>query len=147
NRISYLLDLRGPSESVDTACSSSLVALHRAVRSLRAGESDLAIAGGVSLVLSPQTVVAGNQLGVLAPDGRCKALDERADGYVKGEGVGVVVLKTLSRALADGDQVHAVIRGSAVNHGGRASSLTSPNPLAQAELLVEAYRDADVPIE
>ncbi|MEV6613187.1 SDR family NAD(P)-dependent oxidoreductase [Streptomyces sp. NPDC051051] len=147
NRISYLLDLRGPSESVDTACSSSLVALHRAVRSLRAGESDLAIAGGVSLVLSPQTVVAGNQLGVLAPDGRCKALDERADGYVKGEGVGVVVLKTLSRALADGDRVHAVIRGSAVNHGGRASSLTSPNPLAQAELLVEAYRDADVPIE
>ncbi|MFD8214464.1 SDR family NAD(P)-dependent oxidoreductase [Streptomyces sp. NPDC059697] len=147
NRISYLLDLRGPSESVDTACSSSLVALHRAVRSLRAGESDLAIAGGVSLVLSPQTVVAGNQLGVLAPDGRCKALDERADGYVKGEGVGVVVLKTLSRALADGDRVHAVIRGSAVNHGGRASSLTSPNPLAQAELLVEAYRDADMPIE
>ncbi|WP_217143030.1 L-histidine N(alpha)-methyltransferase [Streptomyces sp. AC627_RSS907] len=147
NRISYLLDLRGPSESIDTACSSSLVALHRAVRSLRAGESDLAIAGGVSLVLSPQTVVAGNQLGVLAPDGRCKALDERADGYVKGEGVGVVVLKTLSRALADGDRVHAVIRGSAVNHGGRASSLTSPNPLAQANLLVEAYRDADVPIE
>ncbi|RPK79151.1 Polyketide synthase PksM [Streptomyces sp. ADI98-12] len=147
NRISYLLDLRGPSESVDTACSSSLVALHRAVRSLRAGESELAIAGGVSLVLSPQTVVAGNQLGVLAPDGRCKALDERADGYVKGEGVGVVVLKTLSRALADGDRVHAVIRGSAVNHGGRASSLTSPNPLAQADLLVEAYRDADVPIE
>ncbi|MFF7240917.1 SDR family NAD(P)-dependent oxidoreductase [Streptomyces collinus] len=147
NRISYLLDLRGPSESVDTACSSSLVALHRAVRSLRTGESDLAIAGGVSLVLSPQTVVAGNQLGVLAPDGRCKALDERADGYVKGEGVGVVVLKTLSRALADGDRVHAVIRGSAVNHGGRASSLTSPNPLAQADLLVEAYRDADVPIE
>ncbi|WP_432897931.1 L-histidine N(alpha)-methyltransferase [Micromonospora matsumotoense] len=147
NRISYLLDLRGPSESIDTACSSSLVALHRAVRSLRAGESDLAIAGGVSLVLSPQTVVAGNQLGVLAPDGRCKTLDERADGYVKGEGVGVVVLKTLSRALADGDRVHAVIRGSAVNHGGRASSLTSPNPLAQADLLVEAYRDADVPIE
>ncbi|GAA2710208.1 MULTISPECIES: SDR family NAD(P)-dependent oxidoreductase [Streptomyces] len=147
NRISYLLDLRGPSESIDTACSSSLVALHRAVRALRSGESELAIAGGVSLVLSPQTVVAGNQLGVLAPDGRCKALDARADGYVKGEGVGVVVLKPLARALADGDRVHAVIRGSAVNHGGHASSLTAPNPLAQADLLVDAYRDARVPVE
>ncbi|MEV4738947.1 SDR family NAD(P)-dependent oxidoreductase [Streptomyces sp. NPDC049555] len=147
NRISYLLDLRGPSESIDTACSSSLVALHRAVRALRSGESELAIAGGVSLVLSPQTVVAGNQLGVLSPDGRCKALDARADGYVKGEGVGVVVLKPLARALADGDRVHAVIRGSAVNHGGHASSLTAPNPLAQADLLVDAYRDARVPVE
>ncbi|MET9643190.1 L-histidine N(alpha)-methyltransferase [Streptomyces syringium] len=147
NRISYLLDLRGPSESIDTACSSSLVALHRAVRALRSGESELAIAGGVSLVLSPQTVVAGNQLGVLSPDGRCKALDARADGYVKGEGVGVLVLKPLSRALADGDRVHAVIRGSAVNHGGHASSLTAPNPLAQADLLVDAYQDAGVPVE
>ncbi|MEW2028951.1 SDR family NAD(P)-dependent oxidoreductase [Streptomyces roseifaciens] len=147
NRISYLLDLKGASESVDTACSSSLVALHRAVRALRGGESEMAIAGGVSLVLTPQTVVAGNQLGVLAPDGRCKALDERADGYVKGEGVGVVVLKPLARALADGDRVHAVIRGSAVNHGGHASSLTAPNPLAQADLLVDAYRDAGVPAE
>ncbi|MDJ0380479.1 SDR family NAD(P)-dependent oxidoreductase [Streptomyces sp. G-G2] len=145
NRISFLLDLKGQSESIDTACSSSLVALHRAVRALRAGESELAVAGGVSLVLSPQTVVAGNQLGVLSPDGRCKALDARADGYVKGEGVGVLVLKPLSRALADGDRVHAVIRGSAVGHGGHASSLTAPNPLAQAALLVEAYRDARVP--
>ncbi|MFD0723275.1 SDR family NAD(P)-dependent oxidoreductase [Streptomyces globosus] len=147
NRISYLLDLKGESESIDTACSSSLVALHRAVRSLRAGESELAIAGGVSLVLSPQTVVAGNQLGVLSPDGRCKALDATADGYVKGEGVGVLVLKPLSRALADGDRVHAVIRGSAVGHGGHASSLTAPNPEAQAALLAEAYQDAGVPVE
>ncbi|MFF3744349.1 SDR family NAD(P)-dependent oxidoreductase [Streptomyces kronopolitis] len=146
NRISYLLDLKGQSESIDTACSSSLVALHRAVRALRAGESELAVAGGVSLVLSPQTVVAGNQLGVLSPDGRCKALDATADGYVKGEGVGVLVLKPLSRALADGDRVHAVIRGSAVGHGGHASSLTAPNPLAQAALLVEAYQDAGVPV-
>ncbi|RKN71624.1 SDR family NAD(P)-dependent oxidoreductase [Streptomyces klenkii] len=145
NRISYLLDLKGASESVDTACSSSLVALHRAVRALRSGESEMAVAGGVSLVLTPQTVVAGNQLGVLAPDGRCKALDARADGYVKGEGVGVVILKPLARALADGDRVHAVIRGSAVSHGGHASSLTAPNPLAQADLLVDAYRDAGVP--
>ncbi|MET9661000.1 beta-ketoacyl synthase N-terminal-like domain-containing protein [Streptomyces sp. NPDC006510] len=146
NRISYLLDFTGESESIDTACSSSLVALHRAVRALRAGESELAVAGGVSLVLSPQTVIAGNQLGVLSPDGRCKALDARADGYVKGEGVGVLVLKPLSRALADGDRVHAVIRGSAVGHGGHASSLTAPNPLAQADLLVEAYQDAGVPV-
>ncbi|MGX7829584.1 SDR family NAD(P)-dependent oxidoreductase [Actinokineospora sp. 24-640] len=147
NRVSYLLDLRGPSETIDTACSSSLLALHRAVRSLRAGETELAIAGGVSLVLSPQTVVAGTRLGVLSPDGRCKTLDAGANGYVKGEGVAVLVLKPLSTALADGDRVHAVIRGSAVNHGGRASSLTAPNPLAQADLLVEAYRDARVPVE
>ncbi|MFI0777853.1 SDR family NAD(P)-dependent oxidoreductase [Streptomyces sp. NPDC021212] len=146
NRISYLFDLRGPSESVDTACSSSLVALHRAVRSLRSGESELAIAGGVSLVLSPQTVVSAQQLGVLAPDGRCKTMDSRADGYVKGEGVAALVLKPLSRALADGDRVHGVIRGSAVNHGGHATSLTAPNPDAQADLLTAAYRDARLPV-
>ena len=147
NRLSYLLDLRGPSESVDTACSSSLVALHRAVRSLRSGESELALAGGVSLVLSPETTVSAHQLGVLAPDGRCKTMDSRADGYVKGEGVAALLLKPLSRALADGDRVHGVIRGSAVNHGGHATSLTAPNPDAQADLLVAAYRDAAVPVE
>ncbi|TQJ03210.1 SDR family NAD(P)-dependent oxidoreductase [Amycolatopsis cihanbeyliensis] len=147
NRLSYLLDLRGPSESIDTACSSSLVAVHRAVRSLRAGETELGIVGGVSLILSPQTVVAGNQLGVLSPDGRCKTLDAGADGYVKGEGVAAMVLKPLSRALADGDPVHGVIRGSAVNHGGHASSLTAPNPEAQADLLRAAYADAGVPID
>ncbi|WP_308159058.1 SDR family NAD(P)-dependent oxidoreductase [Amycolatopsis magusensis] len=147
NRLSYLLDLRGPSESIDTACSSSLVAVHRAVKSLRSGETELSIVGGVSLILAPQTVVAGNQLGVLSPDGRCKTMDASADGYVKGEGVAALVLKPLSRALADGDRVHAVIRGSAVGHGGHASSLTAPNPEAQADLLVEAYRDAGVPLE
>jgi acyl transferase domain-containing protein/acyl carrier protein len=147
NRISYLLDLHGESESIDTACSSSLVAIHRGIRSLRRGESELSIVGGVSLVLSPQTVISAHGLGILSPGGRCKTMDKTADGYVKGEGVAALVLKPLSRALADGDHIHAIIRGSAVNHGGRAHSLTAPNPVAQAELLVAAYEDARVPIE
>ncbi|MCB0210643.1 MAG: SDR family NAD(P)-dependent oxidoreductase, partial [Anaerolineae bacterium] len=147
NRISYLLNLRGPSEAIDTACSSSLVAIHRAVRSIRSGEVESAIAGGVALVLSPQTVVDTGQLGVLSPDGRCKTFDRRANGFVKGEGVGVVLLKPLAQAQADGDHIYGVIRGSAENHGGKAASLTAPNPEAQAELLVSAYEDAAVDIE
>ncbi len=144
NRISYLLDLRGPSEPVNTACSSSLVSVHRAVRSLRQGESELAIAGGISLNLSPHSTVAAGMMGLLSPDGRCKTLDARANGYVKGEGVGMLVLKPLARALADGDQIHAVIRGTAVNHGGRAASLTAPNAEAQADLLCTAVDEAGV---
>lgn len=147
NRISYLLDFHGPSEPVNTACSSSLVALHRAVRSLRNGESTLAIAGGIALNLSPHSTVAAGMMGLLSPDGRCKTLDSRANGYVKGEGVGVVVLKPLRQAIDDGDQIHAVIRGTAVNHGGRASSLTAPNSEAQAALLRAAAEDAGVGLE
>ncbi|MEZ7002866.1 alpha/beta fold hydrolase [Streptomyces sp. AD55] len=143
NRISYLLDLHGPSEPVNTACSSSLVAVHRAVRSLRQGECELAVAGGISLNLSPHSTVAAGMMGLLSPDGRCRTLDAAANGYVKGEGVGMLVLKPLDRALADGDQVHAVIRGTAVNHGGRAASLTAPNAEAQAALLCAAAREAD----
>ncbi|MEM7125456.1 MAG: SDR family NAD(P)-dependent oxidoreductase [Chloroflexota bacterium] len=146
NRLSYLLDLRGPSEAIDTACSSSLVALHRAVQSIRSGEIESAIVGGVSLALSPTTFVSASQMGVLSPDGRCKTFDSAANGYVRGEGVGAVLLKPLTQAQQDCDHIYAVIRGSAENHGGRATSLTAPNAQAQAQLLVQAYEDADIDI-
>jgi acyl transferase domain-containing protein/SAM-dependent methyltransferase len=144
NRISYLLDWRGPSEVVDTACSSSLVAVHRAVQALRNGEADLAVAGGVSLLLSRKTSEAVGRMGVLSPNGRCKVFDRSADGYVRGEGAGAVLLKPLDRAIADGDRIHGVILGSGVNHGGRATSLTAPNPQAQAELLASVWARAGV---
>ncbi|MDG9715468.1 SAM-dependent methyltransferase [Streptomyces sp. DH24] len=142
NRVSFLLDLRGPSEPVDTACSSALVAVHRAVRAIQTGECDLAVAGGVNVIVAPTAFEAFGRSGMLAPDGRCKSFDHRADGYVRGEGVGAVLLKPLSRALADGDHVHGVIAGSATNHGGRAASLTAPNPAAQAEVISLAQRRA-----
>ncbi|WP_416966645.1 amino acid adenylation domain-containing protein [Streptomyces sp. 4F14] len=142
NRVSYLLDLRGPSVAVDTACSSSLTAIHQAVSALRDGSCDLAIAGGVSLILDPSLYVALSKNEMLSEDGRCKAFDSRANGYVRGEGVGAVVLKGLDAAERDGDPVHAVIRGSAVNHGGRTNSLTAPSPDAQAEVIARAHRIA-----
>jgi len=144
NRISYLFDFRGPSIAIDTACSSSLVAVHLACRSLWNGESNLALAGGVNLILSPAITINFSKAGVMAPDGRCKAFDARANGYVRSEGAGVVVLKPLSRALADGDPIYAVIRGSAVNQDGRSNGLMAPNPLAQEAVLREAYRRAGV---
>ncbi|MFG2630368.1 amino acid adenylation domain-containing protein [Streptomyces sp. NPDC048473] len=144
NRVSYLLDLRGPSIAVDTACSGSLTAVHQACAALRDGSCDLAIAGGVSLILAPGVYEALSQGEMLSPDGRCKAFDSRADGYVRGEGAGVVLLKPHERAERDGDAVHAVIKAAALNHGGRTTSLTAPNPEAQADLLVEAYQAAGV---
>ena len=144
NRVSFAFDLRGPSEAIDTACSSSLVAVHRAVRALQSGECRLAIVGGVSALLSPQPFVLGQQLGMLSPRGRCRTFDRSADGYVKGEGVGAVLLKPLTQALADGDHIHAMIRASGVNHGGKASFLTAPNPEAQAQLLSDTYRRAGI---
>ena len=144
NRISYLFDFRGPSIAIDTACSSSLVAVHLACRSLWNGESNLALAGGVNLILSPAITINFTKAGVMAPDGRCKTFDARANGYVRSEGAGVVVLKPLSRALADGDPIYAVIRGSAVNQDGRSNGLMAPNPLAQEAVLREAYRRAGV---
>lgn len=146
NRVSHQLDLRGPSEAVDTACSSSLTALHRAVRAVRGGECDSAIVGGVHLFLTPDLFVALGQLGIISPDGRCAAFDRRANGMVRGEGAVAVVIKPLSRALADGDTVHALIRGSGVSHGGgdRRDSLMMPNPTAQAELIASVHRDAAV---
>ncbi len=144
NRISYMFDFRGPSLAIDTACSSSLVAVHLACGSLRNGESTLALAGGVNLILSPAIAINFTKAGAMAPDGRCKAFDARANGYVRSEGAGVVVLKPLSKALADGDPIYAVIRGSAVNQDGRSNGLMAPNPLAQEAVLREAYRQAAV---
>ncbi len=138
-RLSYALDLRGPSLSVDTACSSSLVAVHHAVRSLVSGESDTALAAGVNLLLTPAVTLGFQRAGALAPDGRCKAFDAAADGIVRGEGCGVVVLKRLTDAERDGDRVLAVIRATAVNSDGRSNGLTAPNAEAQRALLAEAH--------
>ncbi|OMC10571.1 type I polyketide synthase [Mycobacterium sp. SP-6446] len=131
NRLSYMFDLRGPSMTIDTACSSSLVAVHMAMQSLRRGESELALAGGVNLMLTPQFGIALSQAAMLSPDGRSRAFDSSANGYVRGEGAGMVVLKTLTQARLDGDRVYALIRGSAVNQDGRTQGITVPNGEAQ----------------
>jgi len=144
NRLSYIFDLRGPSMAVDTACSSSLVASHLACQSLRNGESDLALAGGVNLILTPELSITFSQARMLSPDGHCKTFDASADGYVRGEGCGVVVLKRLSDALRDGDNILALIRGSAVNQDGRSNGLTAPNGLAQQEVIHRALADAQI---
>ncbi|EYF00540.1 Malonyl CoA-acyl carrier protein transacylase [Chondromyces apiculatus DSM 436] len=144
NRVSYALGLMGPSMTIETACSSSLVAVDLACHSLRRGESDVALAGGVNLILLAETTAAMGKLGALSPDGRCKAFDAAANGYVRGEGAGIVVLKRLSDALRDGDRVHCVIRGSAVNNDGPSHGLTAPNPAAQRALLVDACRSAQI---
>jgi phthiocerol/phenolphthiocerol synthesis type-I polyketide synthase D len=143
-RIAYLLGLRGPAVAVDTACSSSLVAVHLACQSLRLRESDLALAGGVNLILRPETQLALSKWGMLSPRGRCHAFDAGADGFVRGEGAGVVVLKRLTDAVRDGDRVLAVVRGSAVNQDGRSNGLTAPNALAQRDVITQALRGADV---
>ncbi len=143
-RVSYRLGLRGPSLTVNTACSSALVAVHLACQSLRQRESTLALAGGVNLILSHHSSVAMSRFGALAPDGRCKAFDAAADGYVRGEGAGIVVLKRLADAIADGDPIYCVIRGSAVNNDGASNGLSAPSRAAQAEVLRDAYARARV---
>ncbi|MFE3544345.1 SDR family NAD(P)-dependent oxidoreductase [Nocardia sp. NPDC059177] len=143
NRVSHMLDLSGPSEAVDTACSSSLVAVHRAIRALRSGECSQAIVGGVNLTLTSGLYQSFADAGMLSERGRCATFDARADGYVRGEGAGAVLLKPLAVALRDNDQVLAVLRGSAVNHAGRTASLTAPSPQGQAAVLRAAYRDAN----
>ncbi|ODA67382.1 Polyketide synthase PksJ [Methyloligella halotolerans] len=142
NRVSFALDLRGPSETVDTACSGSLIAIHRAIQSLQLGESEIALAGGVNLLLGPELFVAFGQAGMLSPSGQCRTFDAGANGYVRGEGVGVVVLRPLQDAEAAGDFIYGVIRGSAVNHGGKAHSFTAPNVGAQSELVRTAWDKA-----
>ncbi|MCV7165650.1 type I polyketide synthase [Mycobacterium stomatepiae] len=142
NRLSYFLDLRGPSVSVDTACSSSLVAIHLACQSLRTQDSHLAIAAGVNVLLSPTVFRGFDQAGALSPTGKCRAFDAAADGFVRGEGAGVVVLKRLTDAQRDGDRVLAVICGSAVNQDGRSNGLMAPNPAAQMAVLRAAYTNA-----
>lgn len=145
NRISHVLGLRGPSMAIDTACSSSLVAVHQACRSLQAGDADMALAGGVSLMLRPDSSVALGKGNMLAPDGLCKTFDAAANGYGRGEGAGLVLLKRLGDALADGDRIHAVLRGSASNHDGVSNGITAPNGLAQENLIVSALADANLP--
>jgi len=144
NRLSYVFDFRGPSVAVDTACSSSLVAVHLACQSLWQGESSLALAGGVNLILSPALAINFTKSGAMASDGRCKTFDARADGYVRSEGAGVVVLKPLSQALADGDPVYAVVRGTAANQDGRTNGLMAPSRQSQEAVLREAYGRAGV---
>jgi polyketide synthase PksN len=144
NRISYLLDFHGPSEPIDTACSSSLIAIHRAVRSIQDGDCEMAIAGGVNVILTPTLHIAFGQAGMLSPEGRCRTFDESADGYVRGEGVGAVLLKRSSEAERDGDHIYGVIRATGENHGGHVNALTVPNPVAQAELLMDVYERAGI---
>ena len=143
-RISYLLGLRGPAVAVDTACSSSLVSVHLACQSLRLRETDLALAGGVSITLRPETQIAISAWGLLSPQGRCATFDAAADGFVRGEGAGVVVLKRLTDAVCDGDRVLAVVRGSAVNQDGRSNGVTAPNTAAQCDVIADALRSGDV---
>jgi thioester reductase-like protein len=144
NRLSYLLNLRGPSLVIDTACSSSLVALHYACQSLRTGESDLCLTGGVSLMLSPEPFITYSHAHMMAADGRCKTFDASADGYVRGEGCGVVVLKRLADAQRDGDRILAIVRGSAVNQDGLSNGLTAPNGPSQQSVIRQALQNASV---
>jgi acyl transferase domain-containing protein/acyl carrier protein len=146
-RIAYLLGLTGPALAVDTACSSSLVAVHLAIRSLRAGECSMALAGGANAIVSPELSVAYSQAGMLSPTGRCRTFSAAADGYVRSEGCGIVVLKRLADAIANGDSVLAVIAGAAVNHDGRSSGLTAPNGTAQRAVVRAALADAGIAAE
>jgi len=143
-RLSYLLGLQGPAITIDTACSSSLVAVHLACQALRAGDCRMALAGGVNLILSPDLYIALSHSRMLAPDGRCKTFDAAADGFARAEGCGVIVLKRLSHAQADGDRVLAVIRGSALNQDGPSSGLTAPNGPAQEAVIREALSRAGI---
>ena len=144
-RLAYAFDFTGPTLTIDTACSSSLTSVHLAVQSLRSGESTLALAGGVNVILAPHIHIAYSQSGMMAPDGRCKFGDARADGYVRSEGAAIVVLKRLQDALDDGDRIHAVIRGSAINNDGRSSgSMGTPSAVGQQSLLRSALEDAGV---
>ena len=144
NRLSYSLNLRGPSVTLDTACSSSLVTIHLACQSLRRGETSLALAGGVNLILGPEMTMTLTKSHMMSPDGRCKSFDAAANGYVRSEGCGMVVLKRLSHATADGDPILGVIRGSAVNHDGRSNGLSAPNGPAQEAVIRTALADANL---
>jgi polyketide synthase 13 len=145
NRVSYFYDFRGPSVAVDTACSSSLVAIHQAVQALRNGECDAAVAGGVNALITPAVTLGFDEIGaVLAPDGRIKSFSSDADGYTRSEGAGMLALKRVDDARRDGDQILAVIAGSAVNHDGRSNGLIAPNQDAQADVLRRAYKDAGI---
>lgn len=147
NRISYLMDWHGPSNPIDTACSSSLVAVHRAIEAIRAGHCETAVIGGVNALIAPDVYISFTKSGMLCADGRCKTFSDRANGYVRGEGVGMLMLKPLRAAERDGDDIYAVIKGAAENHGGRTTSLTAPNPNAQAAVIRRAIADAGIDFE
>ncbi|MFK8185388.1 MAG: beta-ketoacyl synthase N-terminal-like domain-containing protein [Phormidesmis sp.] len=144
NRISYQFNFQGPSLAINTACSSSLVALHQALQSLRSGEIDLATVGGVNLVLSPKTTENLQQAGLISSTGRCRSFSANADGYVRSEGAGMVILKRLDDAIANGDRIYATILSSAINHNGKGNGLSGPNPQAQKALLKNAYQQANL---
>jgi acyl transferase domain-containing protein len=144
NRISYTFDLRGPSVSMDTACSSSLVAAHYACQSIWSGESDLAITGGVSMMLTPEYPITMSKGQFLSDHSRCKAFDEDARGYVRGEGGGIIILKPLSKAIADNDSIYAVVRATGANQDGATNGITVPNPVSQAALVRKVYAQAGV---
>ena len=146
-RITYALGLEGPSMTVNTACSSSLVAIHLACKSILNGDSTMAIAGGVNLLISPESTVGMSKFGAMAEDGRSKAFDSRANGYVRGEGGGIVILKPLSKAIEDNDPVYCIIKGSALNNDGFSNGLTAPNPKAQQQVVRMAYGRAGIPYE
>ena len=146
NKVSYLLNLKGPSEAVDTACSSSLVAIHRAVSAIRNSDCDMAIAGGVNLNFSDTLFEGFTKAGMLSPSGQCRPFSEEADGYIRGEGAGAILLKSHHKAIADGDRVYAVIRSVQINHGGKANTYTSPNSKRQAELICNAITKARIPV-
>jgi polyketide synthase PksN len=142
NRISYHFDLTGPSETIDTSCASSSVAIHKAVQTLRLGECELALAAGVSLLLSPKSFIGTQQLGMLGKDGKSQSFARGGNGMIKGEGVGVLLLKNLTQAIKDGDNIHGIIKGVAVNHNGHSHTITSPNAIRQAEVIQAALKQA-----
>ena len=144
NRISYFFDWHGPSQVIDTACSSSLVAIYEAYKFIKENQSEVAVAGGVNVILSPDMNIAYSKAGMLSNDGKCKTFDTGANGYVRSEGIGIVVLKKLSKAKENGDQIYGIIKGGSINHGGKANSLTAPNPIAQKSLLIQAYSSANI---
>ncbi|MBC1262515.1 SDR family NAD(P)-dependent oxidoreductase [Synechococcus sp. BSF8S] len=145
NRISYIFDLKGPSFTIDTACSSSLVAVHLACQSILSGESEMALVGGVQIIAHPGVQMLFNKAGLLSPDGQCKSFDARANGYVRSEGAGMVLLKPLEKALQDKDNIYAVVLGSAVNSDGRSNGMVAPNLRSQVECVRTAFRAAGVP--
>ncbi|MDE9556290.1 SDR family NAD(P)-dependent oxidoreductase [Xenorhabdus bovienii] len=144
NRVSHLFDFHGPSLTVDSSCSGSLSAVHLAIQSLRSGECEMALAGGINLLLTPTRHISFAQSGMMSPTGSCKPFDSLADGYVRGEGAGVLLLKPLTQALKDGDLIHGVLKGSAINHTGKTHTLTYPSADAQAQVIERAMRDAGV---
>ena len=144
NRISYSYNLKGPSFALDTACSSSLNAIHMACRSIWEGDADMAFAGGVNSILKPEPQMGFSKGGFLSPDGICYSFDDRGNGYIRSEGAGLIFIKPLAQAEKDGDKIYAVIRGSAVNQDGATKGISVPNPIAQQDLLVDAYKDAQL---